>query len=145
MTTTSQRRVVDQFTVEVYQAPTANWRLQSCGRYHVLADGTIEYTFERIPSEFEYTEPWYFGVSHGMAYVQMFRRRDRIWFAQSPTGGGSANPAWDFQWFVPDYKVGTAYGFVMRAAYLPLESTDEIERVTRSHRQALNPTLSEDR
>ena len=211
-----QLRVIDEHTVEVYQPPTPNWKLESCGRYHMLPDGTIEYTFECVPraqvfqkgyiglfwasyidkpqdraihfkgrpadardgsqwirgvtpqhgvdsthppagplpelnidpqfpltlvnhrSKYVYTEPWYYGVSHGMAYVLMFRARDRIWPAQSPTGGGATNPAWDFQWFIPDYKVGEAYGFVMRAAYLPFESQDQIERATREHRDALN-------
>jgi hypothetical protein len=212
-----QLRVVDAHTVEVYQPPTANWQLESCGRYHLLEDGTIEYTFECIPrangfrngyiglfwasyihqpesgaiffkghgreedgparwieaispahgtdsthppaglatlpqvdadfpltlvnhpSPYVHTEPWYYGVSHGMAYVLMFRERDRIWLAQSPSGGGSGNPAWDFQWFIPDYELGEAYGFVMRAAYLPYESRAQIERATRSHREFLNP------
>jgi len=80
----------------------------------------------------------YYGVSHGLAYVQMFRDRDRIWFAQSPTGGGETNPAWDFQWFILDWKVGEAYGFVMRAAYLPFENQTQIESATRPHRTALN-------
>jgi hypothetical protein len=211
-----QLRVVDRHTVEVYQAATANWKLESCGRYQLLEDGTIEYTFECIPraadyrngyiglfwasyihqpesgaiffrghgreesgparwieavspahgtesthgpagraslpqvdtdfpltlvnhpSRYVYTEPWYFGVSHSMAYVLMFRERDRIWLAQSPSGGGSGNPAWDFQWFIPDYQVGAAYGFVMRAAYLPYESREQIDRDTRRHREALN-------
>jgi hypothetical protein len=211
-----QLRVVDRHTVEVYQPPTGNWKLESCGRYHLLEDGTIEYTFECIPraagyrnghiglfwasyihqpekgtiffkgraraetgasrwveatspahgtdsthgpaafpslptidadfpltlvnhpSKYVYTEPWYFGVSHGMAYVQMFRQRDRIWIAQSPSGGGQGNPAWDFQWFIPDYRVGEAYGFVMRAAYLPYESREQVERETRKHRELLN-------
>ena len=217
-----QLRRIDQQTVELYQPPTPNWKLESCGRYRLLEDGTIEYTFECIPradlfrngyiglfwasyihqpedkaihfrgrraekesgsrwiravsprhgvasthrpagpvpnvkidpefpltlvnhpSQYVYTEPWYYGVSHQMAYVLMFRASDGIWFAQSPSGGGRGNPAWDFQWFIPDYKVGQAYGFVMRAAYLPFESREQIERATRVHRQALNPGRSSD-
>ena len=209
-------RIVDRHTVEIHQRPTGNWKLESCGRYALLEDGTIEYTFECIPraggyrngyiglfwasyiqspeekvihfkgrlrgsdtatawitgvtpehgidsthgpaafpdlvkvnadfpltlvnhpSRYVYTEPWYIGVSHNMAYVQMFRARDRIWLAQSPSGGGRDNPAWDFQWFIPDYKVGEAYGFQMRAAYLPFESLEQVERATRKHREQLN-------
>jgi len=211
-------RIIDEYTVELYQPPSPNWKLESCGRYHLLADGTIEYTFECIPraktfqqgfiglfwasyihkpadksiqfigrkskektatvewlktlspshgvnsthppaglkwfpkldpefpltlvnhpSAYVYSQPWYFGVSQGNAFVQMFRGRDQIWMAQSPTGGGATNPAWDFQWFIPNYKVNEAYGFVMRAAYLPFESRKQIEAATKKHRQELNP------
>jgi hypothetical protein len=209
-------RKIDEHTAEVYQAPTPNWKLESCGRYHLLEDGTVEYTFECIPradlfkngyiglfwasyikepedraihflghgiedsaprwiravtpkhgtesthppagnvpnlkldpafpltlvsgrSKYTYAEPWYYGVVRGHAIVQMFRARDRIWLAQSPDGGGGKNPAWDFQWFVPDTKVGDAYGFVMRMAYIPYESREQVQMQTRPHREALSP------
>ncbi|MBU0718338.1 MAG: hypothetical protein KJ749_08825 [Planctomycetes bacterium] len=102
-------------------------------------DPDFPMTLVNHPSKFVYTEPWYFGVSHAMAYVLMFRERDRVWLAQSPSGGGSGNPAWDFQWFIPEYQVGEAYGFVMRAAYVPYESPEQIERETHKHRKWLNP------
>jgi hypothetical protein len=211
-------RIVDRYTVELHQPPTPNFQLESCGRYVLLEDGAIEYTFECIPraekfangyiglfwasyiqapesidihfvgrpadksapadwlrasspshgvdsthppeklsfepkfdaefsltlanhrSRYVYAEPWYYGVSHGLAYVQMFRARDQIWFAQSPSGGNnnrSVNPAWDFQWFVPEYKVGEAYGFVMRAALLPFESQRQVRDAIRPLREAL--------
>ena len=205
-------RRVDESTVEVYQAPTGNWKLESCGRYQLLPDGVIEYTFECIPREDVFTkgfiglfwasyihrpedkaihffgrsrgssdkpgwikavtpkhgvdsthpphqddrdidvdrdfpltlvnhpsryrhhESWYYGISHGMALVQMFRPRDMVWLAQSPSGGGNGNPAWDFQWFINDYQVDEAYGFKMRAAYLPFEGHQQIVDLTKRHR-----------
>jgi hypothetical protein len=72
-----------------------------------------------------------------MAFVLMFRPDDNVRFSQSPSGGGDGNPAWDFQWFVPQYEVGRRYRFVMRAMYLPFESTEQIVRATAHHRTAL--------
>jgi hypothetical protein len=213
-----QLRLIDAHTVEVYQPPTPRMRLESCGRYRLLEDGTIEYTFECIPrgatfrngylglfwasyihqpestnihfigqpaegpdaprwieaaspahgvdsthpprgelprlphdedfpltlvshrSRYVYVEPWYHGVSRGRAYVQMFRPRDRIWLAQSPSGGGRGNPAWDFQWFIPEPKVGEAYGFTMRAALLATTDRAAIVQATQPHRDALAAT-----
>jgi hypothetical protein len=90
-------------------------------------------------SQHRFTEPWYYGVSHGMAYVQMFRERDQVRLTQSPSGGGAGNPAWDFQYAVQNYEPGKIYTFVMRAAYLPTTDPAKIERATRKHRAALNP------
>ncbi len=208
-------RVIDQHTAELYQPPTPHYQLESCQRYRLLEDGTIELTVEFIPraktftngyiglfwasyiqqpesldihfkghatgngpasrwvrgitpehgvssthlavdddrtfphdddfpltlvfsrSDLRYDEPWYYGVSNGMALVLMFRPQDEIRFSQSPTGGGFGNPAWDFQHFVPNFRVGQRYQLVMRAMYVPFESSEQIERVSATHRKAL--------
>ena len=210
-----QIRRINEFTVELYQPPTGNWKLESCGRYELLPDGVIAYTFECVPhandyangfiglfwasyiekpedkaihfvgreqgtteragwikaitprhgvasthppsgyqtkiqiedtfpltlvgnqSRFEHADSWYYGVSHAMALALMFRPQDQIWMAQSPSGGGNGNPAWDFQWFISNVQVGKAYGFSMRAAYLPFESRVQVIGATEIHRQAL--------
>lgn len=207
-------RVVDEQTVELYQAPTPHWQLESCQRYRLLEDGIIELTLECIPhqrsfkngyiglfwanyihrpesldihfrgradglnepprwiqgstprhgelsthigvddervfahdadfpltlvfnrSRYRFVEPWYYGVSHGMAYIQMFRARDKIRLSQSPSGGGNRheNPAWDFQYFIPDYEVGQRYQMVMRVMYVPFESAEQIAGLADRHR-----------
>jgi hypothetical protein len=88
-------------------------------------------------SKWRYREPWYYGVSDGLAYAQMFRRGDGVRFSQSPSGGGSGNPAWDFQFFIPDYAVGRRSQFVMRAMLLKYESPEQVERATERHRREL--------
>ena len=88
-------------------------------------------------SDYRYAEPWYYGVSHGMAFVQMFRPLNQVRLSQSPSGGGDGNPAWDFQWFIPQYEVGQRYRFVMRAMYLPFESAEQVTKATAAHRAAL--------
>jgi hypothetical protein len=210
--------VIDRYTAELYQPPTFHHSLESCQRYEILADGTIQVTIEvaaRKPSfrngyinlfwasyihqpesldihfrgvpakspsaqppgwirgvtpahgtlsthisatdkrifahdepfplalvhslsDYRFSEPWYFGVSHGMAFVQMFRPKDQVRISQSPSGGGTGNPAWDFQYYVSEYEVDHVYQFVMRAAYLPYESPAQVERATRKHRAALS-------
>jgi len=88
-------------------------------------------------SGYRYDAPWYFGVSHGIAYVQVFRPQDRILLAQSPSGGGEGNPAWDFQAFFQDSEVGRCYTLVMRALYLPFESAEQVRRAVEPHRRGL--------
>jgi hypothetical protein len=213
--TAMELRAIDECTAELYQAPTPHFGLESCLRYQLLDDGTIEMTLECIPrrrtfqnryvglfwasyihqpesldihfkghgvgeaaaarwirgvtpahgvlathlatdddrefahdSQFPlslvfgfskhcYSEPWYYGVSHDMALVFMFRPQDRIRLTQSPSGGGQGNPAWDFQCFLSDYQVDRRYQLVMRAMYIGYESPEQIERMTTPHRVAL--------
>jgi len=208
-------RRIDEHTVELYQSPTPHYGLESCLRYEMLEDGTIQMTLECIPrrrsfangyvglfwasyihgpesldvhfrghgadeppaarwirgvtpahgvlsthlatdddrtfahdpqfpltlvfnrSSYRYAEPWYYGVSHGMALVFVFRPKDQVRMSQSPSGGGEGNPAWDFQYLIPDYEVGRRYQMVMRAMYVPYESAEEIERAVEPHRRAL--------
>lgn len=211
-----QLRIISADTVELYQPPTENWKLESCGRYQILEDGTLEYTFECIPhadlfkngyiglfwasyiqapedrrihfygkpvkqlnqpetllhartpshgvdsthppahgaffpelaanfpltlvnhpSAYRYSQPWYYGIRDNYSYTQLFRDRDQIWFAQSPTGGGGKNPAWDFQWFIPDYQPGEAYGFVMQAHYAPWSDHATLQKSVQKHLSAL--------
>jgi CubicO group peptidase (beta-lactamase class C family) len=80
-------------------------------------------------SHYRYASPWYFGVCRDMAFVQMFRAPDAVRFSQSPSGGGTGCPAWDFQWFIEKPRVGTLYQLVMHAAYLPLEQPNDLARV----------------
>lgn len=98
-------------------------------------DFPLSLVFNR--SNYRYREPWYYGVSHGMALVLMFRPCDQVRFSQSPSGGGEGNPAWDFQWFIPQYQVGRRYRFVMRAMYLPFQSREQLIEISAPHRAAL--------
>ena len=186
-----QLRVINDHTAELYQPATPFWGLESCSRYELLENDTIQLTFECIPrrekykngyiglfwasyidepedkstmffdangnwvqavspahgtlathpaagdirdfahdrdfpltlvfnnSQHRYGEPWYLGQCSGMIFAQIFRPADRVRFSQSPSGGGPANPAWDFQWFIPKPKVGQRYQLIMRAQYIP--------------------------
>ena len=88
-------------------------------------------------SDYVYDEPWYYAFTHGMAFVQIFRPQDHVRLAQSPSGGGQGNPAWDFQYFIPEYQLNQRYQMVMRAMYLPMESPQQILEDSLKHRRAL--------
>lgn len=97
-------------------------------------------------SDYRYAEPWSFGECRGMALAQIFRRKDGVRLAQSPSGGGEGNPAWDFQWFIPGPQVGRRYQLVMRVLYTPVaEGGPEAvrENVQRQIERAGPPFFSE--
>jgi hypothetical protein len=105
-------------------------------------DGDFPLALVFTRSKWRYDEPWYFGTSHGMAFAQIFRAADGVRFAQSPSGGGAGNPAWDFQFFIADYEVDRVYRFVMRAAYTPAAAPEDLRRALAAHLRALSPPAS---
>ncbi len=83
-------------------------------------------------SDYEYTAPFYFGVSHGKAIVFLFEKPagdDELRFAQSPTGGGRTNPAWDFVFYKRDYRVGEEFSFRMRLVIREFTNRADIARL----------------
>ena len=77
-------------------------------------------------SEYKYERPFYYGRFHNMVLAFMFNPGEGIRFSQSPTGGGEKNPAWDFQFIVPDFEVGKEYSFQSRGMYKEFEGPDEV-------------------
>jgi hypothetical protein len=80
-------------------------------------------------SDFEYLYPFYFGRSGENVFVMMFERpRDdsEIRFAQSPSGGGTGNPAWDFAYFQRSYEVNREFCFRARAVFRKFKDREEV-------------------
>ena len=68
-------------------------------------------------SDYRFTQPFYYGRFHNMALAYMFSPAANIRFSQSPTGGGAKNPAWDFQFIIPNFKTEHPYVFHARIVY----------------------------
>ena len=83
-------------------------------------------------SDFEYLYPFYFGRSGENVFVLMFERtgaEGELRFAQSPSGGGKGNPAWDFVYYLRDYAVNREFSFRVRAVYRKFTSADDVARL----------------
>lgn len=79
-------------------------------------------------SNYRYSLPFYFGRFHNMAMAYFFNSAEVIRFSQSPTGGGSTNPAWDFQYIIPDPKTEKEYSFKVRMVYKPFTNNEDIRQ-----------------
>ena len=73
-------RVVNKHTVELYQAPSPTWKLESVLRYEMLKDGTIEMTLECIPRAKTFRNG-YIGLFWA-SYIH--QPRDRYIYLQRP-------------------------------------------------------------
>lgn len=83
-------------------------------------------------SGFEYVYPFYFGRSGDNVFLMMFERPregGELRFAQSPSGGGNGNPAWDFFWLQRDYAVDREFCFRARAVYRKFKDVEEVIRL----------------
>ena len=111
-------------------------------------DDKIELQFLDVPqqtlyknlSPLRYSEPFYCGYFGSHVFVLMFDRFAGVRFSHSPSSGGppsAPNPAWDFQFIVPQFEVMQEYGFRARVVYRERCSREEIEREFRTWRQSL--------
>ncbi len=77
-------------------------------------------------SDLRFDKPYYFGRFHNMVFAYLFESDEVIRFSQSPNGGGPTNPAWDFQYIIPDFEPGKEYSFKVRMIYKPFVSETDI-------------------
>lgn len=84
-------------------------------------------------SRFRFNDPFYYGHFEKHTWAIMFDRPKEVRFAHSPSGGGAnrtletTNPAWDFQWIIPNYEVSKEYTLRIRAFFRERCSRKEVE------------------
>lgn len=102
--------------------------LQENDKYNMYASHNFNVTLAYHYSDYQYKEPFYYGLFHNMLLAYMFKSQDDqiIRFAQSPTGGGADNPAWDFYIINPEFEVGKSYSFSARIVYKPFKNAEDI-------------------
>jgi hypothetical protein len=79
-------------------------------------------------SDYRYLKPFYFGRFQNMALAYFFESSEVIRLSQSPTGGGETNPAWDFQFIIPNPKPEKVYSFKARMVYIPFLNNEAINQ-----------------
>lgn len=89
-------------------------------------------TLFRSLSPLRFDLPLFYGLFDEHIWILMFDRSSGIRLSHSPSGGGAnrqletTNPAWDFQFIVPNYDVLKPYGFRARAVFRPKCSRAEV-------------------
>jgi len=91
-------------------------------------------TLYRNHSPMRFDQPFYYGLFDEHLWLLMFKspKKGHIRFSHSPSGGGqnkdlqTTNPAWDFQFIIPNYDVMVDYTFTARAAFREKCSREDI-------------------
>jgi hypothetical protein len=86
-------------------------------RYNFYFAPDFRIILARNFSNYHYSQPFYYGRFHNMALAFFFESSEVIRLTQSPSGGGKTNPAWDFQYLIPNPKTGREYNFKVRMVY----------------------------
>jgi hypothetical protein len=96
--------------------------------YNLYAAADCNVTLANHYSNYRFNKMFYYGCFHQMVFAYLFATTGNqlIRFSQSPTGGGGPNPAWDFQFIIPDCKAGQEYTFTARLIYKKFISPDDI-------------------
>lgn len=87
-------------------------------------EGSRDTLFKSL-SRFRFDRPFFYGHFDDLLWLVMFDRTAGIRFTHSPSGGGvnaalqTTNPAWDFQFLVPQPEVGKEYRFRVRTVLRP--------------------------
>ena len=97
-------------------------------------------TLYRNYSPMRFDQHFYYGHFDQHLWLLMFKppKKGNIRFSHSPSGGGynkdlqTTNPAWDFQFIIPDYDVMVDYSFSARAVFREKCSREEILKEVQS-------------
>jgi hypothetical protein len=82
-------------------------------------------------SDLEYVYPFYYGVTRGKALIFLFDKpaeKTEARLAQSPTGGGEKNPAWDFIFITRGVEAGKEIRFRMRLVCREFRGREDVIR-----------------
>jgi hypothetical protein len=96
--------------------------------YEIYTAPNFNMTMIKDYSNYKFRYPFYYGHFHNMVFAYFFTcsREQYIRFAQSPTGGGRGNPAWDFQFIIPEPEIGKEYSFLSRLVYKKFVGREDI-------------------
>ena len=87
-----------------------------------LADGHRNLLYTSL-SPLMHDEPFFYGRFRDMTLLYLFDADEGFRITHSPSGGGADDtlnttcPAWDFQFIIPEYRIGGEYSFKARLVY----------------------------